>query len=319
MNKKNLYLGGLLLFLILGTWLFNGPIKDWKSEWGKADNFFAELDFSQFNQIEISEAGENMKLILTDNRWLIDGTKDFFVQDETVELIKTALEKARDSELELVSENSEKKEDFSTDSSGAHIRLKQGETVLFDFIQGSASDDFTGSYFSPTNQDKTFYAAANLNNAFVREDWYDKSIFVFDEEKVNRVRFQYPQNEFVVEKKEDSVKSTEDETLYFWEGTEPYQFRVDDEKMRDIVSTLASLEASSIPAQSFEGTGLEQNLIIVETTLEDESSHTVMIGISPDEEAEAVEFFAKRGDSDNIYMISKDDRDLFDTSIRGLR
>lgn len=308
-----------MLILIVGSWLFNGPIKEWQAEWSKPKNFFAELDFALINQIEITEGEESMKLVLTDNRWLIDGTKDFFVVEETMEMIKTSLEKARDAELELVGENPDKKGDFSTGETGVQIKLRQGETVLFDFVQGSASDDFTGSYFSEAEQDKTFFVPANLNNAFVRDDWFDKTIFAFAEEKVNRVRFQYPKTEFMVEKKEDNVKSTEDETLYFWEGTEPYQFRVDDEKIKNIINSLSSLEASSIPAQTFEGTGLEKNLIIVEVSLDDESSHTIMVGISPNEEADTVEFFAKRGDSDNIYMIRKDIRDSLDTTIRGLR
>jgi len=67
---------------------------------------------------------------------------------------------------------------------------------------------------------------------------------------------------------------------------------------------MSNLTAEKIPAQDFTGTGLEKNLIIVEAAGK-EINNTLMIGSANDDDL----YYAKTGDNDNIYLITKNERE----------
>ncbi len=96
----------------------------------------------------------------------------------------------------------------------------------------------------------------------------------------------------------------------------PYSFEVDEDKISEILNIMSSLNAISIPEQIFDNTGLEKNNIIVEATGE-EVNNILMIGDAENEEE--IRYYAKRGDSDNIYLITKAQRDALDKQIWDLR
>ena len=77
---------------------------------------------------------------------------------------------------------------------------------------------------------------------------------------------------------------------------------------------MTSLNAVAIPAQTFDGTGLESHSIIIEIS-GDGVQNVLMVG----GENEEGNFFAKKGSSDNIYLISPEQKESLETSIRGLR
>jgi DNA mismatch repair protein MutH len=97
-------------------------------------------------------------------------------------------------------------------------------------------------------------------------------------------------------------------------GSVPYKFPVDEEKISKIVDIMAGLTAVEIPAQTFDGTGLEKNSIIVQAT-GDGIDNTIMIG---DANADGL-YFAKSSRNDNIYLVSKENRDELDQRIRDLK
>ena len=121
---------------------------------------------------------------------------------------------------------------------------------------------------------------------------------------------QYPDREFAIEK----VKNGDKEE---WQGTLPYKFKVSEEKINKILNIMTSLRATRIPEQKFEGTGLEKHLIIVEASGDDVDS-VLMVGDTYKDGEEEL-YYAKRGDSDNIYLITKEQRDELDKTIRDLR
>lgn len=303
MRKENLILGGIFLLLLVLAFAYD-PIMEWKKNLGRPDNFLKNIDFEEVVKVNLEKGGEKISLERLGDKWKISGTKDFFVRDKD-ELFTTYLEEAIESKLDLVSNNIDKKAEYETDGSGVRVSLEDKEKVLADFIIGKMTNDFGGSYVSLPGSQETYKINGNLNYAFSKNtgDWYDESIFSSEAESVNKIRFQYPNSEFSVEKVED-----------IWEGTLPYSFSVDQEKIANVLTIMTSLNAVDIPAQTFDGTGLEKHSIIVEAS-GDNLNNVLMVG---DANADG-SYFVKRGDSDNIYLITKEQKDALDTSIGGLR
>ena len=313
MNKKNLVLGGILAALIIIAFVSEGPLKDWRAKIGKVENILATVDFSQVSRIDINRPGETLSIEKDGDRWKIAGTKVFYVRDDIIQGIELALNTAKEADALLASENVDKKDDFEVGESGTGISLRQGDTLLYEFVVGKVGADFTSTYVTRNDTKETYLIKANLNSALVRQDWYDPIILKSDIEKITKLRFQHPSTEFTAELLEDE-----------WQGTLPYDFDVDKEKFEPILEIMANLVATDIPEQTFDGAGFDKDTIIVQATGE-EIDNTIMIGgpraVDAEEEVdpEDILYYAKRGDSDNIYLISAEQKELLDIRIQDLR
>lgn len=308
MNKKNFILGGILVVLIALAYLYDGPIKDWQNNSNKQDNFFANLDFSQVSYIEIKDSVNTTALEKTGDKWKIAGTKEFYVKDDVISSVETAIAEAKKAEVELAGEKAENKGDFNTDEvGGVEVVFKQANSTLLEFVIGRMGGDYNSTYVSRKDDNNTYLIKTNIRGAFARGDWMNREIFTSDKEKINKIRFQYPTREFTIEKNEEGE----------WSGVLPYVFQVDNAEAEEVAGIMANLIASKVPAQTFEGTGLEKNSIIVQAT-GDGIDHTIMIG-DPESDEEAANYFAKRGDSDNIYLISNTQKDTLDRTITSFR
>jgi hypothetical protein len=312
MNKKNLILGGVLVILIILAFVFEGPFKTWKENWSKPDNFFANIDFNQINKISLSGVDEDITFVEVNDKWMIDGTKDFWLTETQVNNIQSALVDAKNTDLELVSENQEKKSEFMTDENGKKVELLKDDELILEFFLGKTGNDFSSTYVSSQNSDNTYLVKAALSSAFNQSNWYDSNIFDSEAEKIDKIRFQYPNESFVIAKEVADNEAEADS----WKGIEPYDFNVKTENIEEIINIMSKLKAVEIPAQTFEGTGLENHEIIVQATGEG-VDNTIMIGGEKLQEVEDAEplYYAKKADSDNIYLISKEQRDELEKKI----
>lgn len=301
MNKKNLVLGGILVFLIIFAYIYQGPFQEWKKNAGKVKNFLAQVVLDEIDTVEITKDGETTVLEKSFSRWKVGGTKDFYTPDNLTDSLNFALENISQKDLELVGDNIDRKASFNTDDSGVRVKISQKDKI-FEFVVGKITMDFSGNFISKVDDNKTYEIGVKLG-FLSQEDWRDKEMFSFMKERVNKIRFQYPDRQFFVEKTENE-----------WKGVLPHSFSVNEEKIDEILDIIASMSATKIPAQSFEGTGLEKNLIIVQVVGE-EVDATIMVGEVNDEEL----YFAKKGDSDNIYLITKEERDILDKKIKDLK
>lgn len=301
MNRKNLILGGALIILIIFAYIYQGPLRDWRESRGLTKNFLSQVLLEKIERIEVKKGEDAVVLEKKETGWKIEGTKDFYVGEQVAESLDFALEKIGKEKLELIGKNKDKKETFKTDDSGVRVKITQEEKE-FNFVVGKTTPDFSGSYISKADSDRTYKIGINLN-VFDQDEWCDDQIFSFMPERINKMRFQYPDRQFWVEKVENK-----------WKGILPWAFSVTEEKINEILEIMGNLQAVRIPEQSFEGTGLEKNLIIVQVVGEN-IDNTIMIGQSNDEGL----YFAKRAGSDNIYLISKEDRDIFDRKTKDLK
>lgn len=310
-----------MVILIGAAFFYEGPVKDWRVNLGKPKNFFAALDASQISRIEIG--GDNMLAIEREGEsWKIAGSKGFNIKGEIIDALFLALGEAIKSEVEVASENPENKSEYGTDSSsGTFVKLMQAETPILQFIVGRLGNDFRSTYISKPDIDETFIVKANLNNALVRNDWYDRTIFTGDKDKITKIRFQYPTSEFTIEKNSEADPES---PFGQWTGVLPYEFRVSDVKVEPILDVMSNLQAAEIPGQIFAGTGLEKNSIIVQATGEG-IDNVLMVGeaqssaAEEDIDGEKKFYYAKRGDSDNVYLITALEKAALELTIRDLR
>ncbi len=310
MTKKNLFLGGLLAILVALAFVYSGPFEEWKSELGKPDNFLAKLDVSDINRFEIEGQGGAINIDKIDTRWKIEDTKDFYITDSVINRAIESLKEAKKIDIALVSENKDKKGEFETSKeSGYSLKLKNGEELLAEFIIGKSGNEFSSSYISEINSDSTYLIKSDLRSAFGHDEWYDKTILTLDKDAIDKVRLQYPSREFTIEK-----QSVSEDEKGEWSGVLPYKFSVDQEEIDKILDVVSELSASEIPEQTFEGTGLEKNLIIAQF-LGENIDVTIMIGEDNGNEL----YYLKKGDSDNIYLISKEQKDELEKRISDLR
>jgi len=164
------------------------------------------------------------------------------------------------------------------------IEVAQGGTN-FNFVVGKSTPDNSGTYISSPDASKTYQIAIDLNSVFGRGEWRDSSIFSFIPERSEKLRFQYPTQQFAVEKINNK-----------WAAAKPYKFSVTDDKVAAILGVLANLTAAQIPTQTFANTGLEKHSLIIQAT-GGGFDNTLMFGDCTKDNL----CYVKTAASDNIY------------------
>lgn len=307
MSKKTLFLGGVLLVLIALAYFYQGPLKKWQNSVGLEKNFLSSLRVSQIDRVLVSGPGRQFSFKKEGERWKTEESKDFYLAKDTAEEFFSGLEETAKAEMELVSSNKENKKEFQTDDTGWRVKLYQGEKILADFIVGKQSADFLKVYLAPADSANTYAAETGLLDVLDEEEWRDQTIFSSAEENISKIRFQYPEREFTVEKKNEK-----------WQGTLPYGFPASEDKVKKVLEIMSGLKAVAIPEQTFSQTGLDKHLIIVQATGAG-VDNTIMVGEEVKEGRYKGMYYAKRGNSDNIYLISKTERDELDKKVWQLK
>jgi len=303
-NKKNITLFLVLIILTLIAYAYKVPYQEWQKKVKKPINFLWKIDLDKIDKIEINK-NEQVSILekQMENKWKIADTKDFYVKKQDLINLLDALKKAQESDFKTVSINLEKKSEFKTNQQGTEIKLIQDDQEKISFIVGKMTPDYQGSYLAIKDKNETYSVAVNFFSIFNKSDWRDKTILSLDKDKINKLRFQYPNHGFILEKNEEN-----------WKGIEPDIEIEQQEKVSKIVDLLSNLGAVQIPEQSFENTGLEKNLIILQILGQD-IDQTIMIG----ENNEDDQYFIKKADSDNIYLITKEQRDELDLEIKDFK
>jgi hypothetical protein len=300
MDKKNIILAISLASLALVAIFINAPQKSGSGP--SAPNILAVKDLAQADEISIASSGNVIGLKKEGERWKISGTKNFYADQDKVARLLDALTKAGEEDLELVSVSSSKRAQLLPERTAAKITIKASGATKLDAIAARATTR-PGNYLGLAGKNETYSSKTDIASLALSNEWADLEIFSGNKDDINRVRFQYPGSEFSVEKKDGQ-----------WSGIKPFIFPVSPSKIDEILDIMTNLQSVKMPAQDFKGTGLEKNLIIVQATGSN-ISHTIMVG----EADKDGNYFAKRGDSDNIYLITKKQRDELSKKINDLK
>lgn len=297
--KKNIILSGILAALILFSWAWSGPMKDWKTKSGTANNFLSQLNPVLIDSIEITKKDSSIILEKNSDRWKVAGTKDFYVSSANMDEMMSVLETMTKSKVEVVSKNKEKAGVYGI-SDFPVLKINQAGRN-YEFLVGDYTGNFTGCYIS--FGDFVYRFNGNLTSVISKDDWRDKQIFSFSNDNVSSIRFQYGKTQFIVEKNNDT-----------WSGISPVKFSVSKDKIDEVINVLADLKATSIPEQDFSKAGIEKNNLIIQVTGEN-LDKTIMVGDCNKEDI----CYAKRADSDNLYFITKAQKDSLTKRMSSLK
>ena len=292
MNKKTLFLAIALVVLVGLAFIYQGPIKQWQEKASKQKNFLAGINTDKIDKIIVAKNGETV-LERSNDGWQISGTKFNASKAEMTEVLKK-LGDAAAAELELVSTNKAKKADFKTDASGVTVKLFQAGKEIGKLVIGKVAADYQSSYIAQPDADSTYLLkGVNLSYSLNKDDWRDRSIFTGEAPKLTKLRIQQGTAQFTATLAAEK-----------WTVADAKKTSLNKEKVGKIIALMANLTAAEIPAQDFKASGLEKNQLIVEATGEG-VKNTLMVG---NDNGKGM-YYAKRGDSDIIFLISKADRD----------
>lgn len=315
MSKKNIILAIVLGALILIAYFYQGPIRKWRENSNKPQNFFLSIDTGKINKITLKKGGKTIVLEKLDNStdkdksWKIQNTKAFFIDNTAMAAVFESLKEIQKTGLETASKSKDSKINFQTDAdNGTLVKVEDGKNEI-EFILGKVGPDFSSVYISQPAISETYLAKNNLSS-LNREDWLDKTIFSSDKEKINKIRFQYPDAQLIIE------KATTTKNNSAWKGVAPKDFNVNPEKISEVLNIMSTLEAAEIPDQTInlDSTGIGKHNIIVEAS-GDGIDNILMLG---DENKDGL-VYAKRGSDDNIYLITKTQRDNLKKQIKDLK
>ncbi|MFH0840620.1 MAG: DUF4340 domain-containing protein [bacterium] len=317
MNKKNTIL--LIIFLVLLglALLYKGPFTNYRLNKQKEPSFLSGLDLDKINQIEIAQP-EKERISLTksefkgEERWKISIWPGFYVSRLNMKEIFEKLAELSQNDLLLASNEKDRKDRFMTNNEeGIWVELFNQEDVLASMIVGKNTRDYNYTYFSQPGADQTYMAKGNMYGMFVKTEWRDQSIFDDDQDLVDTLRIQRGADSFLIEEKDGK---------WFYNEIE-----LNENKVAQITRSMTSLNTARFPEQTFAGTGLEKNQLILQVTGEG-VDNTLMIGDYIIENLGDLEtatedkyYYVKRGDSDNIYMLHEKTINTFDVRIEDLK
>jgi hypothetical protein len=300
MDKKNTILAASLAILILATIAYKAPLTQ-KAQQPEV-NILTVDQLNSADEIILESADKNFSIKKEGERWKVSNTKSFYADNEKVSRFLSAIKKTGEESLELVSVSSSKKDQLLPKNSSIAVTIKKSGNKEIEVVVAKAPSR-SGSYISLAGKNETYLTKTDIVTLVGADDWIDLTIFSGNKDDINRLRLQYPGSEFAMEKKDDK-----------WSGVKPFIFPVSSNKIDEILDIMTNLQGVKIPTQDYKGTGLEKNLIIVQASGAN-INNTIMVG----EADKDGNYFAKRGDSDNIYLITKKQRDELVKKINDLR
>lgn len=310
MSKTTVRLAIILAVLWGGVFIYKQASKKTQhDDTVVQSNFFSNIDVDKINSISVIKNGATTTLEKSGDLFKIAGTKGFYATEEVAKTISDGLIGAKNANLKIASINEDNKIDFLTNASGTKVIIAQEDGEQVDFIIGRTGTDPSETYIAQEGKPETYMISENMPRVFDTESWYNKNIFKSDKELINQIRFQYLDRQFTISKNKKGV----------WSGVNPNKFTVSQEKILAILDAMSGLKALKIPKQTFNGTELEKHAIIVQAT-GDKIDNTIMIGgFVKQDGSESKLYYAKKGDNDNIYLISEEDKKILDKTIKDLQ
>lgn len=200
-SKLNLILLAILIVAGLAVWQIKQKNVLENEPQNKTEVEFLNVNKDKIQKIEISSQGQVNKLRKTEKGWVVEDLTDIVVDadSEKIENLMKALTYIETAEL--VSKNLEKLASFGLDeASVARLKIteedsEEAQEVLI------GKDDFSrlGTYIKMPKQNEIYSSKQILSMAIQTPEWRDLKIVKFDKDRLNRVSFDYQnQNNFAL-------------------------------------------------------------------------------------------------------------------------
>lgn len=302
MNKKNLLLAIILLVFALAAYGYSFPYQAYLRRQASLTNFLASSNLAAADKITITKQGATSTLLKESDRWRVLGPGEFYVNSELARSALATLQDLATSTLSVVSRTTSTKSSFATDSkSGTMITLWQGESKLTEFILGKS--DAAYSYLSQASSDLSYATVLDLSLFASVTDWRDPVIFTSDASTWTSLKLQnnLKKSTLQLEKKGGD-----------WLA-EPAKTKLNKNKVQALVDTISALEADAIPLNQSLATGLDKPSLMISFS-NSLLSNTLAVGALSNNQ-----YYVKRSDSANIYLLNKSKIEPFFADLKALQ
>lgn len=304
MNRKNLTLLLILLFLLALAGIYQYWWLPKQNISGRQENWLAKINFAEVDKIEIKLNGRETVLNKEGERWRVAGDGQWYVNSILADNFTQAWQTAASSSLFVVSTNKDAKADFKTDGSFT-LKLSVNKIRVADLAIGATRAGYT--YIAPADSDTSYEVGSDLRSAFDYVEWRDLNIFNAVSDKIKQVKITQRKNSLVLKKENDS-----------WQVAGNTKLKLNQDKVARIASLMGELSATSIPDQAAKDTGLDKNNWTVEATGEG-IKNTLIIGREAvlDKQASG-NLFVKSATSPNIYLLGKNLAGVWQINLKDL-
>ncbi|HRH21893.1 MAG TPA: DUF4340 domain-containing protein, partial [bacterium] len=181
------------------------------------------------------------------------------------------------------------------------ITLWQGESKLTEFILGKS--DAAYSYLSQASSDLSYATVLDLSLFASVTDWRDPVIFTSDASTWTSLKLQnnLKKSTLQLEKKGED-----------WLA-EPAKTKLNKNKVQALVDTISALEADAIPLNQSLATGLDKPSLMISFS-NSLLSNTLAVGALSNNQ-----YYVKRSDSANIYLLNKSKIEPFFADLKALQ
>ena len=302
MNKKNLLLAIILLIFALAAYGYSFPYQAYLKRQTSPTNFLAGTNLATVDKITITKQGTTSTLLKESDRWRVLGSGEFYVNSELAREALDTLQHLTTSTLSVVSRATSTKSSFATDSkSGTMITLWQGESKLTEFILGKSDAAYT--YLSQVSSDLSYATVLDLSLFASVTDWRDPVIFMSDASTWTSLKLQnnLKKSTLQLEKKGEDWLAESAKT------------KLNKDKVQALLAAISALEADAIPLNQSLATGLDKPSLTISFS-NSLLSNTLVVGALSNNQ-----YYVKRSDSANIYLLNKARLDPFLVDLKTLQ
>ena len=302
MNKKNLLLAIILLIFALAAYGYSFPYQAYLKRQTSPTNFLAGTNLAMVDKITITKQGTTSTLLKESDRWRVLGSGEFYVNSELAREALDTLQHLTTSTLSVVSRATSTKSSFATDSkSGTMITLWQGESKLTEFILGKSDAAYT--YLSQVSSDLSYATVLDLSLFASVTDWRDPVIFMSDASTWTSLKLQnnLKKSTLQLEKKGEDWLAESAKT------------KLNKDKVQALLAAISALEADAIPLNQSLATGLDKPSLTISFS-NSLLSNTLVVGALSNNQ-----YYVKRSDSANIYLLNKARLDPFLVDLKTLQ
>ncbi len=255
--------------------------------------FIPKLVIEDVTKVQINKPDNQEEIILEKSKgnWRIANGHSFPADNEKINDFLKAMHSLK--EGALVSQNPERAAIFSVDKKrGTHVQVwNHKDRAIADFYAGEIIPD--GQYIKRTDEDEVYQTVPSLIQFLIEslDGWKDKTLMSIEEADVRRLAIKSPEEELVIEKKENT-----------WRVIQPEDYEADNLAIRTLFDQLRKLRANAL-AESTEVSQVDFTDPDYKLSIRMNDDSLKLVLFEKSEEGDS--YFAKSGDKDMVYSVDQ--------------
>lgn len=305
MRQKGMYI--LLAVLLSVGILYYLSSESFREKRAEEKKLYPTFQEKEITRIEISKQapapahagvhqGQAQKVFLErkGDRWYLTDPLGYSTDPDA---IKDLMEEIKIMEAEdVISRNSEKRKTFQVDDAGTWVKLfKEGKDPVISFVVGKISPDFSHTYVRKSDSNEVIRVKGLIKDTFERpvNQWRDKTIFEFDQEKPTRLELEYPEKKKLIQMEKKDGK---------WLFPGQKEVKVKEETVKEVLKNMASLKADDFSDKLEKDTGLNKPIFIVKAFLPYDKKEILLVGKND----EKGNYYVKKETSETTFLLTEE-------------